>query len=175
MIDDEARNIKPGAEGLVVLPHLQGSGPPDSNQSAKAVIYGLTLSHTQQHIARACLESVAITLCRMVESVETLGVSIKEIRSLGGGAKSPLWCQIKADATGKLIKTMKNTENAACLGAGVLAGVAVGIWPSVVEAMETIASEEKIFMPDISNQETYHTLLRRYKALTIALQPVFEG
>lgn len=116
LMDMEAAAIPPGSEGLTVLPHFQGAGPPDTDIAAKCLIYGLGLNHTKAHIIRAYLEAVAASLCRIVEAVEEMGIPVTEIRSLSGGAQSPLWCQIKADMLGRPLLTMQNTEDAACPG-----------------------------------------------------------
>ena len=69
LMNRQAETIPVGSNGLIVLPHFQGSGPPDSDQHAKCMIYGLSLSHTKADIIRAFMEGVAIVLCRMVEAV----------------------------------------------------------------------------------------------------------
>jgi xylulokinase len=117
------------------------------------------------------MESVAMTLYRMAEATQAAGIEIREIRSLSGGAKSPLWCQIKADATGIPVQTMKNTADAACLGAAVLAGTAIGFWSSVPEAMDSIVKPDKDFHPNPTNRSIYDRLISDYKALTQNLKP----
>ena len=53
---------------------------------------------------------------RMIDYAERVtGQPVEEVRTLGGAAKSPLWCQIKADVLGRRVVTMKNTQDAACL------------------------------------------------------------
>jgi sugar (pentulose or hexulose) kinase len=174
LMDEEASRIAPGSEGLVVLPHFQGSGPPDSNQSAKAVIYGLSLHHTKAHLIRAFMESIAVTLRRMVEATASMGVDIKEIRSLSGGARSRLWCRMKADVTGIPVKTMRDTSDSACFGAAILAGVAIGIWPSVEEAADMLISHREVFLPDDSCRAGYDKLAAGYGKLTDLLGDAFR-
>lgn len=174
LIGREAATIAPGCDGLLLLPHFQGSGPPESNQYAKGVFCGVTTMHTKAHFARAIMEAVAMTLRSMVEATEEMGISVKEIRSLSGGAKSDIWCQIKADVTGRKIVTMKNTEDAACLGAAILAGVAVGIWPNVAEAAKRTALQSASFAPDAANKEAYDRTYADYKALTQIMAGYFK-
>jgi xylulokinase len=172
LMDLEAKEVPPGADGLIVLPHFQGSGPPDSDQKAKGVVYGLALNHTKGHLIRAFMEGVAMTMRHMIEATtRATGAEISEIRSLSGGAKSDLWCQIKADASGLPVRTMKNTADAACLGAAVLAGVAVEIWPSVEAAMDGMAESDQVFQPQPANREVYDRLYSRYKGLMAVLRP----
>jgi xylulokinase len=170
----EASGIPAGAEGLVLLPHFQGAGLPEANPRARGVLYGLSLHHTRGHVVRAILESVALICRRMIDAMGDLGIAVGEIRSLGGGARSPLWCQIKADLTGLPVTTMKNTEDAACLGAAVLAGTAVGVWPSAAEALSRIVQVDRRFEPDPARRETYEKLYADYRRLYDCLLPVFR-
>ena len=81
-----------------------------------------------------------------------------EIRAMGGGAQSPLWCQIKADMTGKTFITLKNEETA-CLGSAILAGVATGVFESVEAACEIAVKPNKVYRP---SGEDYSECYRRY-------------
>lgn len=174
LIGEAAKDISPGCDGLLLLPHFQGSGPPESNQYAKGVFCGITTMHTKAHFGRAVMEAVAMVLREMVEATEAMGIPVQEIRSLSGGAKSPVWCQIKADVTRRRIITMKNTEDAACLGAALLAGTAMGIWPSVKEAARTLAAEAKVYEPCPKNCEIYDKVYKEYGSLTQVMKVVFQ-
>ncbi|MBN1836685.1 MAG: hypothetical protein JW820_12595 [Spirochaetales bacterium] len=168
-----AASVPAGASGLVLLPHFQGAGPPESNPKARGVLYGLSLHHTRAHVVRAIMESIAMILRRMIEAVEAMGIRVSEVRSLGGGAKSPLWCQIKADVVGRPVYTMKNTEDAACLGAAVLAGAAVGVWPSVPQAIDAIVEIDQRYDPNLSNRGLYDEAYAIYTGMYSRLEPLF--
>ena len=113
LIDREVESVVPGSDGLRVIPHLQGSGPPDTNSLAKGVFLNVTLAHSRAHFARGIMEGVTMVLLRMLEATRALGIDAEEIRLLSGGAKSRAWCQITANASGLPIRTMKTTEIAA--------------------------------------------------------------
>jgi xylulokinase len=157
----------------VLLPHFQGAGPPESNPLARGVLYGLSLRHTKAHVTRAIMESIAMIVHRMIDAVRDMGIEVRELRSLGGGAKSGLWNQIKADVNGLPVTTMKNTEDAACLGAAVLAGVAAGVWPTAGEAVAGIVECERRFEPEAGTAAVYAEVYRSYRRLYDALLPVF--
>ena len=70
-------------------------------------------------------------------NLEYLGLDVDEIRAMGGGANSPLWCQMMADMTDKRLVTLKNKETA-CLGTAILAGVGIGVFESVEDAAKSI-------------------------------------
>lgn len=166
LMDKQAESVPAGCEGLTILPHFLGAGMPDTDSRAKCTITGLTLRHTKAHIIRGFMESVAIVLRRMVESLEMSGISITEIRSMGGSANSKLWCQIKSNAIGKMIITLRDTDYAACLGAAMLAGVGVGIWDSAEAAYKGFHMEaDKTYLPEKNVKETYDALYRHYRIL----------
>ncbi len=172
LIDEEVLRVAPGCDGLVVLPHLQGSGPPDLDPHARGVFFGLTLSHSKQHLARGIMEGVAMVLRRMISSVEDLGVEIADIVSLSGGAKSGVWCQIKADATGRPVHTVNGADSAACRGAAIIAGVAAGLWPSAVDIARAGLEFDRTYTPDPADTAVYDDLYTRFLALQEAFKTV---
>jgi xylulokinase len=174
LLDREVQQVPPGCEGLVVLPHLQGSGPPDLDAYARGVIFGLTLAHKKQHLTRAIMEGVAMVLRRMIDSTTPLGVEVTEIISLSGGAKSDAWCQVKADATQVPVRTLHGTGSAACRGAAIIAGVAIGMWESAATAARSAIEPDKLFTPRAEYASVYDELFQRYDDLQQALQPMFS-
>ncbi|MEM2238688.1 MAG: xylulokinase [Candidatus Bathyarchaeia archaeon] len=168
----EASKIPPGSNGIVVLPHFMGAGPPEFDPHAKGVIFGLTLAHRRAHIIRAILESIAFMLRRNIELIEELGIEVKEVRSLGGGARSPMWNQIKADVTLKTIYTL-HTEEAASLGAAILAGVGGGLFKSIEEACSRMVHLKYKYNPNYENRKTYDRLYKIYLALYNSLKDIF--
>jgi xylulokinase len=93
LLGQEAALIAPGCEGLIMLPHLNGSMAPDVNPKAKGVIYGFTLKHRKPHFIRAIMEALGYLVRRNIEALGDLGIEVDEIRSLGGGARSAVWNQ----------------------------------------------------------------------------------
>ena len=142
-LDELAESVPAGSAGLVFLPYLCGSTMPKYNPDAKGAFMGLTMEHTRAHAVRSILESVA---CMLKANLDYLGVSVNEIRSMGGGASSPLWCQIKADMTGKNIAILENNETA-CLGSAILAGVGVGIFDDVTSVCKKLVKTKKVYTP----------------------------
>lgn len=133
-LDEMAKDIAPGSDGVTFLPYLCGSTMPKYNPEARGSFTGLTTEHTRAHFVKAVMESVA---CMLKSNLDYLGLEVSEIRAMGGGASSPLWCQIKSDMTGQRLVTLKNKETA-CLGAAILAGVGTGVFESVEAACEKI-------------------------------------
>lgn len=173
IIGREAAQVPPGSDGLIMLPHLAGSLAPDVKSSAKGVFYGFTLLHKKGHFARAIMESLAYIVRRNLEVLEGMGIQVSEIRSLGGGSKSPVWNQIKADVLGCKLMTM-TTKEAACLGAAILAGKAVGLFPSVYGAIEGMSHVKEEFFPNSEIKPVYDRCFAGYKDLFKSLDGMFD-
>lgn len=174
LIDEEVRQVEPGCDGLIVVPHLQGSGPPDLDPYARGVIFGLTLTHKKQHIARGIMEGVAMVLRRMIDSTTALGGQVEEIISLSGGAKSAAWCQIKADATQTTVRTLRDAGSAACRGAAIIAGVSAGLWDDAEPIARANLEFDKTYEPCPQHAEVYDQLFDRFLLLQDSLAPLYR-
>jgi len=173
LLSREASTIPPGSEGLTMLPHLTGSMAPDVNSKAKGVFYGFTLKHTRPHFVRAIMESIGYIIRRNIDALNNMGINVTELRSLGGGSKSAVWNQIKADITGKELITV-GCEEAACLGAAILAGKAIGFFTSIDEACEKMVKIHTKFKPNPDNKKLYDAGYEQYKKLFKDLEELFE-
>lgn len=79
---------------------------------------------------------------------------------MGGGSSSPLWCQIKADMTGKEIAILENNETA-CLGSAILAGVGIGVYDDVKSVCKNIVKIKKVYTPSGEDYtECYNNFLK---------------
>jgi xylulokinase len=173
LLGREASQVLPGNEGLIMLPHLQGAMAPEANPKARGVFYGFTLRHNRNHFVRAIMEAIAYIVRRNIEVIESLGVEVAEIRALGGGARSQVWKQIEADVTHRPVLTIMN-EEAATLGAAILAGKAVGYYASIVEAATQMVHIKERFEPNSANLSVYDEAFGVYVQLYDALCPLFE-
>lgn len=173
MIGRQAAGVPAGCDGLVMLPHLAGSLAPDVNAKAKGVWFGFTLQHTRAHFMRAIMESLGYILKRNIDSLQDMGIQVKEIRSLGGGAKSRIWCQIKADINQVTLETVKSKE-AAALGAAILAGTAAGIFDSVESAVDSMVEVKEQILPSREHEQAYVEGYCMYNQLFYDLAGCFE-
>lgn len=174
LMDKMAEKVEPGSDGLITLPHLQGSMAPDMNSNAKGVFYGITLKHTRAHFIRSIMESLGYIICRNIEAINQMGLQIDQIRSMGGGSKSDTWNQIKADITGKELYLTQSSQDVACLGAAILAGCAAGIFPSIQSAVDSMVKIKKVYKPDMNNHKIYQNQFIKYKKLFTCLNEMFE-
>ena len=160
------------------LKHLEKEITNDSeyvrySKSLKGVFYGFTLHHGKAHFVRSIMEAIAFAVQRNIDVLEDLGIKVDEIRSLGGGSRSLLWSQIKADVTQRSVYIMEN-EEAACLGAAMLAGVATGIYPNLKAATKKMVSIKKQVKPNKANIDTYKQGYKRYTSLYNSLLDMFK-
>ncbi len=167
-----AEAVPPGSDGLTMLPHLMGAFSPEPNPFARGSFTGFTLTHTRGHFVRALLESVAFLLRQNIESIERTGISIREVRSTGGGARSALWNQIKADVCNCPIVTLEN-EDTALLGDAILAGVATGMLSSIEDGCKAMVTVKASIAPG-ADVEGYSEPYQRYRELDRHLSPYFK-
>jgi len=168
----EASRVSPGSDGLILLPHFMGAASPEFNPNAKGVLFGLTLYHGRGHVIRAIMESIAYMLRRNVELLEDLGVEIKEVRSTGGAARSPLWNQIKSDVLQKPVLTV-HTEETAALGVAMLAGLATKTFSSLEDAADSMVLIKERFIPSEANRDLYDKQYEKYVKLYKSVEALF--
>lgn len=124
-------------EGVVYVPALMGLGTPHWDYGARGALLGLTRGTTRAHVVRAVLEGVAARGAELVAAAEgDSGLTIPALRVDGGMSANPTFVQALADATGKPVEVSPELE-ATTLGAGFLAGVAIGTWGSLPELEAT--------------------------------------
>lgn len=159
-----AAEVPPGCEGLTVLPHFEGRVSPSPRPQARGLICGLGLHHTAGHLYRAVLESLAFVLRQMLELLEEAGLSVRVIRAAGGGARSDLWLQMKADVTGKPVERPAVTE-AATQGAALLAAVGAGEFASIREGAERWYRVDRAFVSQEEARPAYELAYRAFCTL----------
>ncbi len=160
----QAANVPAGSDGLLWAPYLMGERTPYLDANARAMLVGLTASHTRGHIIRAILEGVAFSLRDTLLIFAQMEVPVKTIRLGGGGARSPLWRQIQADVYGQSVETVAVEESAA-LGAAILAGVGAKAWPTVDEAAEAVVRAAGKTVPQEPNLSLMNRAYESYRRI----------
>lgn len=140
---------------LMVLPYFAGSTTRYMDDKAKGAIIGLNLSTTKEEIYKALLEGSTYELMIIFQAITKAGIDIDCIVVSGGGSKSRIWLETKADILGKEITTVACTETGA-LGSAVLASVKCGYYRTISEATEAMVKYKEIIYPN----EKFHTLYR---------------
>lgn len=151
---------------LIFLPYLVGTNSPEFDAEANGLFYGLRAEHDAIDMAGAVMEGVAHLLRKNCEAIRATGTNIDYIIATGGGAKSPIWCQMQADLTG-LPVVIPAEKEAACLGAALAGAVAAGVFASYAEASEKIIRMEKRYEPQqtAAYEKKYAQFNVLYKAM----------
>lgn len=160
-----------GPSSILVFPHFNGSGTPLCDMESKGAIIGLTLSSTRNDILKGIIDSLCYELNINIEAMEKAGMEIGQLRAVGGGAKSPLWLQTKADITGRCVTTLQCKE-AGCLGAAILAATGTGIYDSIQEAVNIMVRPETTYVPNPQSVNQYAEKYDIYKTLYNQLKPI---
>jgi xylulokinase len=156
---------------LLLLPDFAGSGTPTFDTASKGAILGLTFGTTKTDLAKAILEGLTFELRLNLDLLKDGGVRIDELRAIGGGARSELWLQLKADITGVPVVTPRITE-AASWGAALLAGVGAGHFTSATEAAVETVHLDRRFEPDPERAACYEERYALYREVYPALKGI---
>ncbi len=157
---EEAAEVAPGSDGLVILPYFAGERTPLLDPDARGVMCGLTLSHGRGHLYRALLEGTAFGARHLLEVVNETGGEGERVVAVGGGTKGGLWTQIISDVTGVTQRLPERTVGAS-YGDGMLAGIACGLldrdasWTSMADTV----------VPDPENRGIYDEIYTIYRDL----------
>lgn len=125
-LDQMAGAVRPGSDGIIVLPYFLGEKTPLFDPLARGVFFGLSLHHTRGHLFRAILESVSYGFLHHVDELKTLGYVPKRIFGTNGGARSPLWRQITADVLGEPV-TVFTSHPGGAMGVAYVGAMGVGL------------------------------------------------
>jgi xylulokinase len=175
-LEREADEIIPGSEGLTVVPYWNSVMNPYWDATARGITIGWQGSHRPAHFYRAILEGLAFELKLHFDGVEAaLSQIIEKMIVTGGGAQSDLWCQIISDICGKTIHRAQIPE-ATALGAGILAAAGAGIFPSIQQAAQHMATKpNKHFSPKPENQVVYTQIYKQiYLPIFPRLRSIFQ-
>ena len=159
-LSEEAAEVAPGSEGLVILPYFAGERTPLLDPDARGVMCGLTLSHGRGHLYRALLEGTAFGARHLLEVVNETGGESERVVAVGGGTQGGLWTQIISDVTGVTQRLPERTVGAS-YGDAMLAGIACGLldrdarWTSMADTV----------VPDPENRRIYDELYTIYRDL----------
>jgi len=171
----EQKNIdKVGVNPVYFLPYLSGERTPHNDSMARGAFVGMSMTTTRADMTLAVLEGVAFSLRDILTRVRGLGAKVTTARIIGGGAKSPLWCQIIADILQLKVEKMQSEEGPA-FGAAILAMVGAGAYKNVEEACSALIKVTETFEPNKENAANYDKRYPIYVNLYSALKDSFHS
>ncbi len=173
-LNEGAREIAVGSEGLRYHPYLNGELTPYADPTLCGSFIGIRATHTKAHFTRSVLEGVSLSLLHSKKTLEQLGISLGDRATIiGGGSKGELWRQITADCLGmELVKTVSSDSS---LGSAMLAGVAMGVFASCEEAVKACIQRESVTVPDAANTQAYEKIFEEYVAVHDALAVIYQA
>lgn len=173
LINLEIAKVEAGADGLFYLPYLMGERSPRWNPYARGGFIGLTIRHTRAHMLRSVLEGVTMNLRVILDAFRNQGTPIDAMRVIGGGASGRIWNQIMADMYGMPVHRLSILEEATSMGAALVGGVGVGLYPdfSMIHTMNEIA---ETVTPDPTTQAIYDKMYPIFNQMYDALVPIYD-
>lgn len=157
--------------GLLVLPHFAGAATPYMDMGAKGAILGLTTASTTADIYRGCMEGVAYEMYLNYQALARTGIHFEKLHATGGGARSAVWMQIKADMLNLPITALR-TVDAGTVGSAMLTGIAVGAFQDLKEAAGYMVEETVTYEPCRKMHEKYMGIFERYRRVYEAVRPL---
>jgi len=164
-LEKAASELPIGSDGLMVQPYFSGVMNPHWDIDARGVMIGLSGSHKEAHIYRAIIEAITIDQVMSTEDMEqVLEHKIDHYIAIGGGASSPLWREMLADASGKPV-CISSTIEASALGAGMIAAAGAGWYSTITEAANAMSGDTTEVSPNQANFDRYNELRSIYRDL----------
>ena len=163
----------PGANRLLFLPYMYGERSPIWDSNARGVFFGLSLATQKADLIRAILEGAAFGLRHNVEAAAAGGFPMSSLSCVGGGARSALWNQIKADVLNRPVR-LPQAAASAPMGDAIVAAVGGGLYASVQDAVAHMVRMGTQYQPQATVVPLYDALYRVYVSLYPALRGLFS-
>ena len=167
------RDRTEGPSGMLVLPHFAGAATPYMDTGSRGAILGLTADSTVGDIYRACMEGVVYEMRINYDRLKESGAHPAMLRATGGGARSNVWMQMKADVL-NLPVTALGTSDAGTVGSAMLTGIATGCYENLADAADHMVRTAQIFYPRPEMHERYEAVYARYQKLYDAVRPLMQ-
>lgn len=159
---------------LLVLPHFAGAATPYMDAGSRGAILGLSTDSRVYDIYRACMEGVVYEMLLNFHLLVKSGIGCKKMAATGGGAKSKIWMQMKADILDIPI-TALSTSDAGTVGASMLTGLAIGAFRDLADAAAQMVQETVTYQPNKERHRMYIKNYERYVNLYRAVRPLVGG
>lgn len=171
-IDTLVKDSPAGSRDLIFHPYLSGERAPYWDPYLKASFTGISAYHTRGDFSRAVMEGVAFSLKDCFRLIEDMNLTVSEFLLIGGGARSDVWAQIVSDVFGKTVLRPKQTD--ASFGSALLAGIALGVFSSEMEAVRRCVTIDREFTPDPDIHQLYQRQFRLYRKIHDLLEAVYH-
>ena len=171
---DSVKDVEPGSGGLIFTPWLHGNRCPFEDPNATGMFFGIGLETGKTEMIHAVLEGVFYHLRWMLECENRRLKTSDPIRFVGGGALSPVSCQMLADITGRTIETVESPQNVGSVGAAAVVAVGLGLIPDL-ESVKSFIPASATYRPDKEKHKKYGPYYRTFKKLYAANKNLFRA
>ena len=163
-LSDEVSKVPPGANGVIFTPWLHGNRCPFEDSRAGGMFFNIRIENGKRDMIRAVLEGICYHLRWLLECEARKVKTSNPIRFVGGGALSPVTCQMLADITGRTIETVNNSQEVGGAGAAIV--VASGIkGVDVLDLSQQLVKPNHVYVPNPENKEIYERNYGVFKIL----------
>jgi xylulokinase len=168
--------VKPGCEGLLFHPYLYGERSPFYNPKARGAFLAVAYWHAKGHFVRSVMEGVAFSITNCFDVLQEIARQRdEEIQTVrigeGGGSRSKLWRQIISDTLELPIEVMR-VEEPGCLGAALLAGVGIGVYDDIQDAVQQTVHLSSRTLPDVKCSAIYQERRTVFNKTFQVLEPI---
>ncbi|MBQ9770909.1 MAG: xylulokinase [Lentisphaeria bacterium] len=171
LMDQLAEQSNPGANGVMFHPYLQGERSPYWDPNLRASFTGVSISSTKGDFIRALFEGVAYSLRDCYGTIEEMGLPVKRIFLIGGGARGKLWSEIICNVFG--VPVQIPVPGDASFGSALLAGTGAGVFSDCRDAVRKCLHVDREIQPEPALTEFYREEFKTYRAIHDALEPVY--
>ena len=164
LMNEEAVRSPMGSNGVIMIPHFEGSAAPWWNPYAKGVFFNLSLNTKRGDLIRSIMEGIAVEINDDISLIEEITQPIYKVSVAGGMVNADLFCEIQANIYNKEVSRFINSE-ASSLGAAMIAAVTLGIYPNIEEAFLNMLEDiPTVFYPEAEQVEKARKVIhRKYK------------
>ncbi len=172
-LSEEVGKVPPGANGVIFTPWLHGNRCPFEDAKAGGMFFNLRIENGKRDMIRAVLEGICYHLRWLLECEARRVKTSDPIRFVGGGALSPLTCQMLSDITGRTVETVNNAQEVGAIGTALV--VAAGIQGAdVLELARRLVKVRQTYTPNPANSAVYERNYRVFKRLYKANVKLFQ-
>jgi xylulokinase len=170
----EAEKAAPGAGRLLFLPFLSPERFPIWDSAIKGAFLGLTLAHGRPEMMRAVVESTGFAVRTAIAAMEANACQVNDLRVTGGLARLPLWCQARADITGKRVLLPEQADSD-LVGNACVGFYGLDEFDSPPEAAENLVRFRKSFQPSAAARQAYDEMFTAFTRACAELGGTFRG
>ncbi|MDR1353063.1 MAG: FGGY-family carbohydrate kinase [Treponema sp.] len=156
--------VPAGSRGVIFTPWLHGNRCPFEDPDARGIFFNIGLDTGKSALIRAVIEGICYH-CRLALEAEEKRVKISDsVMVSGGGALSPVICQILADVLGRKVLVLPNPQNSGSFGAAIVIAAGLGRIPSI-EDSKTLLPPYTVYTPARENKPVHDRNYQVFKAL----------